>query len=154
MICLLNQLWRRPKSEVVGIFIRSCGRKIIRTISSSKHYSSFDEITGVGHRVVAGGELFKDSALVDDTGLSNKFKAEFATIGYQQAEVVGMRAFKHILPDITSKRCIRYYPHTTMPKKAYLYSIPMEYYKNSKLVNTELTVQATATFSLFVLLNY
>ena len=56
-----------------------------------------------------------------------------------------MRAFKHILPDITSVAVFDTSFHTTMPKKA-LYSIPMEYYKNSKLVNTELTEQATATF--------
>ena len=43
-----------------------------------------------------------------------------------------MRAFKHILPDITSVAVFDTSFHTTMPKKAYLYSIPMEYYKKFK----------------------
>ena len=31
---------------------------------------SYDEITGVGHRVVAGGEYFKESSLVDEDALA------------------------------------------------------------------------------------
>ena len=41
--------------------------KLLEQLVALNIISSFDEITGVGHRVVAGGELFKDSALVDDT---------------------------------------------------------------------------------------
>ena len=47
--------------------------KLLEQLVALNIISSFDEITGVGHRVVAGGELFKDSALVDDTVI-NKLK--------------------------------------------------------------------------------
>lgn len=106
--------------------------KLLEQLVALNIISSFDEITGVGHRVVAGGELFKDSALVDDTVIQQvEDLAEFAPL-HNKAEVVGMRAFKHILPDITSVAVFDTSFHTTMPKKAYLYSIPMEYYKKFK----------------------
>ena len=106
--------------------------KLLEQLVALNIISSFDEITGVGHRVVAGGELFKDSALVDDTVLQQvEDLAEFAPL-HNKAEAVGMRAFKHILPDITSVAVFDTSFHTTMPKKAYLYSIPMEYYKKFK----------------------
>ena len=106
--------------------------KLLEQLVALNIISSFDEITGVGHRVVAGGELFKDSALVDDTVIQQvEDLAEFAPL-HNKAEAVGMRAFKHILPDITSVAVFDTSFHTTMPKKAYLYSIPMEYYKNFK----------------------
>ena len=106
--------------------------KLLEQLVALNIISSFDEITGVGHRVVAGGELFKDSALVDDTVIQQvEDLAEFAPLP-NKAEAVGMRAFKHILPDITSVAVFDTSFHTTMPKKAYLYSIPMEYYKNFK----------------------
>ena len=106
--------------------------KLLEQLVALNIISSFDEITGVGHRVVAGGEIFKDSALVDDTVIQQvEDLAEFAPL-HNKAEAVGMRAFKHILPDITSVAVFDTSFHTTMPKKAYLYSIPMEYYKKFK----------------------
>ena len=44
-----------------------------------KVIANYEEITGVGHRVVAGGELFKDSALITDEVLAQiEGLAEFA----------------------------------------------------------------------------
>ncbi len=106
--------------------------KLLEQLVALNIIASFDEITGVGHRVVAGGEIFKDSALVDDTVIQQvEDLAEFATF-QNKAEAIGMRAFKHILPDITSVAVFDTSFHTTMPKKAYLYSVPLEYYKQFK----------------------
>lgn len=107
-------------------------QKLLEQLVALNIITSFDEITGVGHRVVAGGEIFKDSALVDDQVIEQVEElAEFAPL-HNKAEAIGMRAFKHLLPDITSVAVFDTSFHTTMPKKAYLYSIPMEYYHDFK----------------------
>ncbi|MCQ9210612.1 acetate/propionate family kinase [Granulicatella seriolae] len=106
--------------------------KLLAKLVELEIIKDFNEITGVGHRVVAGGELFKDSALVDDKVIEQVEElAEFAPL-HNKAEAVGMRAFKHLLPDITSVAVFDTSFHTTMPKKAYLYSIPMDYYHKFK----------------------
>ncbi|SDK33675.1 acetate/propionate family kinase [Alkalibacterium thalassium] len=91
--------------------------------------SDFNEITGVGHRVVAGGEIFKDSALVTDEVINQiEELSEFAPL-HNPANATGIKAFRKILPDITSVAVFDTSFHQTMPKVNYLYSIPMEYYE-------------------------
>lgn len=102
---------------------------LLDTLLNLKIVESFDEITGVGHRVVAGGEIFKDSALIDDKALEQiESLAEYAPL-HQMAEVAGIKAFKKILPDAKSVAVFDTSFHTSMPKKAYLYSLPIAYYE-------------------------
>lgn len=89
---------------------------------------SFDEITGVGHRVVAGGELFQESTLIDDKVIEKiESLSEFAPL-HNPANATGIKAFRAILPNITSVAVFDTSFHTTIPKENYLYSIPMKYY--------------------------
>lgn len=91
---------------------------------------SYDEITGVGHRVVAGGEIFKDSALVTDEVVAQiESLAEFAPL-HNPANATGIKAFKKLLPNITSVAVFDTSFHTSMPKENYLYSVPMSYYED------------------------
>lgn len=91
--------------------------------------SSYDEITGVGHRVVAGGEYFKDSTIIEGDVLEKiEELAELAPL-HNPANAMGIKAFKKILPDIISVAVFDTAFHATMPKHNYLYSIPTEYYE-------------------------
>ncbi|MDT2612979.1 acetate kinase [Enterococcus dongliensis] len=93
-----------------------------------KIIASFDEITGVGHRVVAGGEYFKDSVLIDDDVLAKiEELSEFAPL-HNPANAMGIKAFRHILPNIVSVAVFDTSFHASMPATNYLYSIPKEYY--------------------------
>lgn len=91
--------------------------------------SDYHEITGVGHRVVAGGELFKESALVTDEVIQQVADlGEFAPL-HNPAEAAVMRAFKERLPECTMAAVFDTSFHTTMPAENYLYSLPYEYYE-------------------------
>ncbi|KRM57028.1 acetate/propionate family kinase [Secundilactobacillus malefermentans] len=88
----------------------------------------YNEITGVGHRVVAGGEIFNDSVLIDDKVIDQiESLAEYAPL-HNPAEAMGIRAFKKILPDIPSVAVFDTSFHTTMPAVNYMYALPYEYY--------------------------
>ncbi|MTV83224.1 acetate/propionate family kinase [Secundilactobacillus folii] len=94
-----------------------------------KILKSYDEITGIGHRIVAGGEFFTDSVLVDDDALKKiEDLAEYAPL-HNPAEAMGIRAFKKILPDVPNVAVFDTSFHTTMPKVNYMYAIPYEYYE-------------------------
>jgi len=89
----------------------------------------YDEITGVGHRVVAGGEIFKDSVLITDQVLHQiDDLAEYAPL-HNPANAIGIRAFKKLLPDVPAVAVFDTSFHTSMPKVNYLYSLPYEYYQ-------------------------
>lgn len=95
--------------------------------------SDYNEITGVGHRVVHGGEYFKDSVIVDEDVMEKiQELAEFAPL-HNPANLMGIKAFKQILPDIISVAVFDTAFHATMPKHNYLYSLPIAYYNDYKV---------------------
>ena len=94
---------------------------------------SYDEITGVGHRVVAGGEYFKESTLVDDEVLAKVEELSLLAPLHNPANAAGIRAFREILPDITSVVVFDTSFHTSMPEKAYRYPLPTKYYTENKV---------------------
>ncbi|XJS09794.1 acetate/propionate family kinase [Aerococcaceae bacterium WGS1372] len=95
--------------------------------------SDLTEITGVGHRVVAGGEIFKDSALVTQEVIKQVEElGEFAPLhNYAEAEV--MQVFIDRLPHATMAAVFDTSFHTTMPAVNYLYSLPYEYYEDFQI---------------------
>ena len=94
---------------------------------------SYDEITGVGHRVVAGGEYFKESAVVTDDVLKKIEELSLLAPLHNPANADGIRAFRQLLPDITSVAVFDTSFHTTMPEKAYRYPLPTKYYTENKV---------------------
>lgn len=89
---------------------------------------SYEEITGVGHRVVAGGEYFKDSTIITDDVLEKiEELAELAPL-HNPANAMGIKAFRHILPNILSVAVFDTSFHASMPAVNYMYSLPKEYY--------------------------
>lgn len=89
---------------------------------------NFNEIKGIGHRVVAGGGWFNKSVLINDEVL-NKIErlAAYAPL-HNPANAMGIRAFSKIIPDATEVAVFDTAFHQTMPKENYLYAVPYEYY--------------------------
>lgn len=89
----------------------------------------YNEITGVGHRVVAGGEYFKHSAIIDDD--VEKKIGDLAVLAplHNPAHLIGIKAFKKQLPQAISVAVFDTAYHQTMPEENYIYSLPYEWYK-------------------------
>ncbi|MGA9225720.1 MAG: acetate kinase [Mesobacillus sp.] len=90
---------------------------------------SLDEIEGVGHRVVHGGEEFNDSVVITEEVL-NKIEvlSELAPL-HNPANITGIRAFQGVLPNVPAIAVFDTAFHQTMPENSFLYSLPYEYYK-------------------------
>lgn len=102
---------------------------LLEKLIDLKIIDNLNEIEGVGHRVVAGGELFKESVLVTDKVMSQiEDIFELAPL-HNPANLTGIKAFKNVLPDITSVAVFDTSFHQTMPAVNYLYSLPYEYYE-------------------------
>ena len=94
-----------------------------------KVIDSLNEIDAIGHRVVHGGEYFKDSAVIDNEVMENIEKCgEFAPL-HNPAAVLGMKACKKVMPGKPMVAVFDTTFHQTMPKNRYIYPIPYEYYK-------------------------
>ncbi|NSL51296.1 acetate kinase [Calidifontibacillus erzurumensis] len=91
--------------------------------------SSLNEIEGIGHRVVHGGEKFSDSVLITDEVIETiEQLSELAPL-HNPANLVGIRAFKEVLPNVPAVAVFDTAFHQSMPEQSFLYSLPYEYYK-------------------------
>ncbi|WP_224428949.1 acetate/propionate family kinase [Pediococcus acidilactici] len=86
------------------------------------------EISGIGHRVVAGGEYFKDSVLVDNEVLAQiKELSQYAPL-HNPIEARYIEIFMQLLPKARQVAVFDTSLYAEMPKVNYLYPIPYEYY--------------------------
>lgn len=90
--------------------------------------SSMSEISAVGHRVVHGGEAYADSILIDE----NVMKAldDFIKLAplHNPPNIIGINACKELMPTTPMVAVFDTAFHQTLPKHAYMYSLPYELY--------------------------
>ena len=91
---------------------------------------SLDEIGAVGHRMVHGGEKFACSALVTDEMIAAVESCNAFAPLHNPATLIGVNVCRELLPGKPMVGVFDTAFHQTMPKKAFLYGIPYEYYKN------------------------
>ncbi|HIX01943.1 MAG TPA: acetate kinase [Candidatus Ligilactobacillus excrementigallinarum] len=89
----------------------------------------FEEITGVGHRVVAGGEYFDRSVVIDDDVIQKIDElADFAPL-HNPNNLIGITEFKKLLPNALSVAVFDTAFHQTLTEENYMYSTPYEWYE-------------------------
>lgn len=86
------------------------------------------EIAAVGHRVVHGGEIFKNSVLIDDDVLQKIADLSSLAPLHNPAAVIGIKAISSILPKVSQVAVFDTAFHQSMPKEAFLYGLPLEQY--------------------------
>lgn len=95
----------------------------------AKNICKLSEIAGVGHRVVQGGEYFKDSAFATEENIEKVLElADLAPL-HNKAHVVGIRAFQKVLPNVPQVLVFDTTFHQTMLDEAYMYATPYEWYE-------------------------
>lgn len=91
--------------------------------------ASLDEIDAVGHRVVHGGEKFASSTVLTDDVLQAIEACNDLAPLHNPANLIGINACKELMPNTPMVGVFDTAFHQTMPKKAYLYGLPYEYYE-------------------------
>ena len=90
---------------------------------------SLQEIKAVGHRIAHGGEYFSHSVLIDEDAKA-KIKAccDIAPL-HNPAHLKGIETMERLLPLVPQAAVFDTSFHQTLPKEAYIYGIPYEYYE-------------------------
>ena len=95
-----------------------------------KAVDSLDEIKGVGHRVLHGGEKYSDSVLITDEVIQDiKGLTKLGPL-HHPGNLAGIEALKKVLPKVPMVAVYDTAFHQTMPKKNYMYPVPYEWYLN------------------------
>lgn len=103
---------------------------VMRRLTSDSYgiFESLDELDAIGHRVVHGGEKFKDAVLITDEVIQGiKDNSELAPL-HNPAAILGIEACQKVVPDKPMVAVFDTAFHQTISKEKYLYAIPKEYY--------------------------
>ena len=94
---------------------------------------SLKEVNAVGHRVVHGGEKFAKSVVITDEVIAAVEECNDLAPLHNPANLIGIRVCSELMPGVPQVAVFDTAFHQTMPAKAYLYGLPIEYYKNYKV---------------------
>ncbi len=89
---------------------------------------SLDEIDGIGHRIVSGGNVYSESVVVTDEVIKNiEELKEFAPL-HNPAHLLGINAFREVLPNVPMVCVFDTAFHQSMDEVSYLYPVPYSWY--------------------------
>ena len=94
---------------------------------------SLDEINGVGHRVVSGGDKYSESILITDKVVQDIIELKDYAPLHNPAHVLGINAFREALPNVPMSVVFDTAFHQTMDEVSYLYPVPYSWYENYKV---------------------
>jgi acetate kinase len=110
-------------------------RKVLGMLTNEEHgvIDSIESIQAVGHRVVHGGESFKESALVDSDAKAEIRRLFDLAPLHNPASMMGIKAAETNMPGVPQVVVFDTAFHQTMPEKSYLYAIPRVLYNKYKV---------------------
>lgn len=108
---------------------------VIEALTDKEHgvIASLDEIGAVGHRIVHGGEKFAGSVIITKEVVQAIEECSDLAPLHNPANLIGIRSCEKIMPNVQQVAVFDTAFHQTMPKKAYLYGLPYEYYEKYKV---------------------
>ncbi|MFZ0281545.1 MAG: acetate kinase [Bacteroidales bacterium] len=108
---------------------------VMAALTDPKHgvIKNVNEIKAVGHRVVNGGESYKESILIDnEVKRQIEICSELAPL-HNPANLKGILSTEKLVPGVPQVAVFDTSFHQTMPDYAYMYALPYEYYEKYKI---------------------
>lgn len=102
---------------------------LLKALTEHKILKDLNEIKGVGHRVVQGGERFTESVLITDEVIKGIEDLTPLAPLHNPANVVGIESFRKALPNVKQVAVFDTTFHFTMPEENFLYATPYEWYE-------------------------
>ena len=102
---------------------------ILNSLLENKIINNLSELSGIGHRVVQGGEKCKESKVIDNKLINVIMELSDIAPLHNPANLMGINTFKKLLPNSLNVAVFDNSFHLTMKEDAFLYAIPYEWYK-------------------------
>jgi acetate kinase len=104
-------------------------KKLMEELTGLGIINSLEEIDGIGHRIVHGGQEFTESVVLTEDVLKKIAKYNDLAPLHNPANINGVRAFMKALPNVVNVGVFDTAFHATMAPKEYLYPVPYEWYE-------------------------
>ncbi len=106
---------------------------LVKELLENKIISSLDEIDGVGHRLVHGGDKYASSVLIDDEVIKTVEELSSLAPLHNPANILGVKAFQKALPNVPMVGVFDTAFHQTMEEQEYLYPVPYSWYRDYQI---------------------
>ncbi len=103
-------------------------RLLMEELKNLHIVESFEEIKGVGHRVVQGADHYNKSVVATDEVIEDIESLSSLAPLHNPAAVLGIKAAKEVVPNAIHVVVFDTAFHQTMPMENYLYALPKEWY--------------------------
>ena len=100
---------------------------LVEELKFNNVVDSLDDIKGIGHRVVQGGDYFDKTVVIDDDVLSKIEELSSLAPLHNPAAATGIKAAIEVFPNAIQTAVFDTAFHQTMPKENYLYALPMSW---------------------------
>lgn len=120
------------RQEPVGLPAGSGHKEALSALTSAlQGCGLLDDVpAAIGHRVVHGGETFREAALINDNVLAAiKDCVDLAPL-HNPVNLAGIEATTALFPEVPQAAVFDTAFHQTLPRKAYLYAVPLQFYKD------------------------
>lgn len=106
---------------------------LVEELKANNVVDSLDDIKGIGHRIVQGGDYFDKTVVIDSDVLSKIEELSPLAPLHNPAAATGIRAAMEVFPSAVQTAVFDTAFHQTMPKENYLYALPYSWYENYKV---------------------
>ena len=106
---------------------------LVNELEENNVVNSLDEIKGIGHRIVQGGDYFDKTVVIDEDVLSKIEELSALAPLHNPAAATGIKAAMHVFKDAVQTAVFDTAFHQTMPKENYLYALPYNWYTDLKV---------------------
>lgn len=104
---------------------------MLNGLTKNNFISNIDEIKGIGHRVLHGGEKYNDSVVIDENVINDIKKLTKLGPLHHPGQIAGIESMKLILPNVLQVAVFDTAFHQTMPEENYLYAVPYDWYEKN-----------------------
>lgn len=123
----------KVKKEVALENHKEAFQILIQELLDYKVVESLEEVGGIGHRVVQGGDYFDKTVVVDDDVLAKIDELSTLAPLHNPAAIVGIKAAQEVFPNATQTVVFDTAFHQTMKEENYLYALPYDFYEKYKV---------------------
>ena len=106
---------------------------LVKELEENDVVESLDEIKGIGHRIVQGGDYFDKTVIIDEDVLSKIEELSSLAPLHNPAAAKGIKAAMEVFPGAVQTAVFDTAFHQTMPKENYLYALPYNLYTDYKV---------------------
>ncbi len=108
-------------------------KTLVEELKENKVVKDLDEIKGIGHRIVQGGDYFDKTVVIDEDVINKIDELSSLAPLHNPAAIIGIKAAKEVFPNALETAVFDTAFHQTMPEENYMYALPRAWYTDYKV---------------------